>query len=384
MSEDKLKVLFITPYFRPYIGGIERAIEQLSYALLNTKTVAKIGVLTTKYSFPRIPHPEWSDQETTSGHISIFRLNGHPKHALPIYSCPLVWFSPFKIKQYLEAFEPDVIHLVGDGWFWGNLWTWFYFRKKSTFIFTPSYHPLPLRKSWLKIINSILSRLVDKVVPLTETEATYLQKDYHVPISKQQVIAWGATSLSYFTEPPSDDNSLLKIVSVGRLGKHKGQRWLLDVYRKAIPSFNRPTNLILVGGDEGQKDFLQKIVVQHNIVDRVIFTGELEDSKLSEIYWSSDIFALFSQYEAFGLVFLEAMLSKLPVLTHDVGSIKEILKCGAVISDAFDETAAISSLIKLVNDNEYRIALGQQAYNYAKSNFSWESIAAEYLYIYKS
>ena len=58
----------------------------------------------------------------------------------------------------------------------------------------------------------------------------------------------------------SDDNSLLKIVSVGRLGKHKGQRWLLDVYRKAIPSFNRPTNLILVGGDEGQKVLLQAIL----------------------------------------------------------------------------------------------------------------------------
>ena len=153
---------------------------------------------------------------------------------------------------------------------------------------------------------------------------------------------------------------------------------------KAIPSFNRPTNLILVGGDEGQKDLLQKIVVQHNIVDQVMFTGELEDSKLSEIYSSSDIFALFSQYEAFGLVFLEAMLSKLPVLTHDVGSIKEILKSGAIISPPFDENAAVQSLISLVNDNEFRIALGQQAYNYAKSNFSWEAIASEYLSIYKS
>ena len=384
MGEDKLKVLFITPYFRPYIGGIERAIEQLSYALLKTKPVVKIGVLTTKYSFPRIPHSEWPDQEKTSRDISIFRLTGYPKHALPIYSCPLVWFSPFKIKQYLEAFEPDVIHFVGDGWFWGNFWTWFYFRKKATFIFTPSYHPLPLRKSWLKVINSVLSRLVDKVVPLTETEATYLQKDYHVPRSKQQVIAWGATSLCYPIKQPLDNHSLLKIVSVGRLGKHKGQRWLLEVYRKAIPSFNRPTNLILVGGDEGQKDLLQKIVVQHNIVDQVMFTGELEDSKLSEIYSSSDIFALFSQYEAFGLVFLEAMLSKLPVLTHDVGSIKEILKSGAIISPPFDENAAVKSLISLVNDNEFRIALGQQAYNYAKSNFSWESIASEYLSIYKS
>ena len=63
MGTDKLKILFITPYFRPYIGGIERAIEELSHALFKTGTVAKIGVITTKYSFPRIPHPEWPDQE---------------------------------------------------------------------------------------------------------------------------------------------------------------------------------------------------------------------------------------------------------------------------------------------------------------------------------
>ena len=78
MGTDKLKILFITPYFRPYIGGIERAIEELSHALFKTGTVAKIGVITTKYSFPRIPHPEWPDQEITSRNISIFRLKGYP------------------------------------------------------------------------------------------------------------------------------------------------------------------------------------------------------------------------------------------------------------------------------------------------------------------
>ena len=382
MGTDKLKILFITPYFRPYIGGIERAIEELSHALFKTGTVAKIGVITTKYSFPRIPHPEWPDQEITSRNISIFRLKGYPKRALPIYSCPLVWFSPFKIKQYLDTFEPDVIHFVGDGWFWGHFWTWFYFRKRSRFIFTPSNHPLPLRKSWLKVINSILSRLVDKVVPLTNTERAHLQKDYHVPLSKQQVIGWGASSLSRSTNQP--DDRLLKIGSVGRLGKHKGQKWLLDVYRKAIPSFNQPTNLILVGGDEGQRHILEKIVVQNNIIDQVTFTGELEDAELSEVYSSSDIFALFSQYEAFGLVFLEAMLNKLPVLTHDVGSIRDILKSGAIIAPAYDETSAVTSLINLVNDKNYRVALGQQAYNYSRSNFSWSSVASEYLSIYKS
>ncbi|MBO55446.1 MAG: hypothetical protein CL886_07265 [Dehalococcoidia bacterium] len=381
MDPDKLKILFVTPYFRPYIGGIERAIEQLSYSLFETKTVSQISVLTTKYSFPRIPHPEWPDLETTSHNISIFRLKGYPRRSLPIYSCPLVWFSPLQIKTYLELFEPDIIHFVGDGWFWGNLWTWFYFRKRARFIFTPSYHPLPSRKSWLKIINTILSRLVDKVIPLTNTERDYLRSDYHVPLSKQHVIGWGASSLSQSIRKPDDDQ--LKIISVGRLGKHKGQKWLLEIYLKAMPEFNQPTHLILVGGDEGERDILQNFVVKNNISDQVTFTGELEDNQLSEVYSSGDIFALFSQYEAFGLVFLEAMLKKLPVLTHDVGSIKDILKAGAIISPAYDEPSVVTSLINLVNDKEYRVALGEEGYNYARANFSWASVASQYLSIYR-
>ena len=53
-EEEKrpLRVLFLTPYFRPYLGGIERAIEQLAFQLLESGEVAEVGVLTTKYSFP--------------------------------------------------------------------------------------------------------------------------------------------------------------------------------------------------------------------------------------------------------------------------------------------------------------------------------------------
>ena len=47
-----LRVLFLTPYFRPYLGGIERAIERLSFQLLDSPDVEAVGVLTTKYAFP--------------------------------------------------------------------------------------------------------------------------------------------------------------------------------------------------------------------------------------------------------------------------------------------------------------------------------------------
>ena len=74
MKETPLRVLFLTPYFRPYLGGIERAIEQLSFKIMESDQVEAVAVLTTKYAFPRVPHPEWADRDTTPEGIGIYRL----------------------------------------------------------------------------------------------------------------------------------------------------------------------------------------------------------------------------------------------------------------------------------------------------------------------
>lgn len=139
-SGEGLRVLFLTPYFRPYLGGIEWAIEQLSFQLMRSSSVESVGVLTTKCAFPRIPHPQWPDRETTPRGIAIFRLNGYPARSLPLYSVPLVWFSPWQIRCYLREFTPNLIHFVGDGWFWGHLWVWLAYRRRARFIFTPSFN----------------------------------------------------------------------------------------------------------------------------------------------------------------------------------------------------------------------------------------------------
>ena len=76
MDSRPLRVMFLTPYFRPYLGGIERAIEQLSFQMQRSDAIEAVGVLTTKYSFPRHPEPTWDDYETTPEGISIYRLSG--------------------------------------------------------------------------------------------------------------------------------------------------------------------------------------------------------------------------------------------------------------------------------------------------------------------
>ena len=127
MSAPPLRVLFLTPYFRPYLGGIERAIEQLSFQVMKSDQVEAVAVLTTKYAFPRVPHPEWADRDVTPEGISIFRLRGYPKRSIPLYSVPLVWFPPSQVRRYLKEFQPNIVHFVGDGWFWGHFWSWFGF-----------------------------------------------------------------------------------------------------------------------------------------------------------------------------------------------------------------------------------------------------------------
>ncbi len=380
-------MLFLSPYFRPYLGGIERAIERLSFQLMESPEVEAVGVLTTKYSFPPTPHPEWVDRERTPEGVSIFRLTGFPRKSLPLYSVPLVWFSPGQIRQYLDEFNPHVIHFVGDGWFWGHFWAWMWRKGRARFVFTPSYHTLPPSRAWLKPVNRWLCRGVDRVVALTSQEAAQVGRDYGVADEQLAIVGWGASAMgevAYGSETPEvDADERVTILCVGRLSRHKGQAWLLDVYRRARGSFLLPTRLVLVGRDEDAEAELRARARTAGLEDEVVFTGELGDEGLAKWYGRSDIFALFSQYEAFGLVYFEAMLCGMPVLTHEVGANRELLTHGATVVSRFDTNAAVAELVRMVNEPEYRRRLGEEGREYASSEFTWEAVAEKYLALYR-
>ncbi len=410
-SEQALRVMYLTPYYRPYLGGIERAIEELSHQIQQSPQVEAVGVLTTKYSFPRVAQPDWADRETLPDGVEVYRLPGFPRWSPPLYSVPLVWFSPGRVREYLNEFRPNVIHFVGDGWFWGHYWARIHWGKQARFVFTPSFHTLPLARWWLAPINAALCRTVDDIVPLTKQEARGLGRAYLAQRRKQTIIGWGAplpdpdameavrlevdvdkehTDVGV-PHPPGQPASRngnsgsgsLTILCVGRLGRHKAQLWLLDVYREARSRFNKPVRLALVGRDEGDADAIAAYVEEHGLQDEVVVTGEVSDSELARWYARADLFALFSHYEAFGLVFFEAMAYGAPVLSHDVGSNRELLHTGAVVTPRFDRQAAVARLTELVNDDATRRQLGQAARDYALAEFTWPAVAEKYLAVYR-
>ena len=398
MASAPLRVLYLTPYYRPYLGGIERAIEELSHQIQQSPLVEAVGVLTTKYSFPRVAQPDWADRETLPDGVEVFRLPGFPRWSVPLYSVPLVWFSPCRVRQYLDEFRPNVIHFVGDGWFWGHYWARMRWGRRARFVFTPSFHTLPLTRWWLAPLNAALCRVVDDIVPLTQQEARGLRRAYLAPDRKQTIIGWGA--------PPPDPvviesvrgegdwtgmgdgasqvtGDTVTILCVGRLGRHKAQMWFLEAFLEARGRFNKPVRLVLVGRDEGDADAIAGFVETHDLGGEVVVTGEVSDEELARWYARTDLFVLFSHYEAFGLVYFEAMAYGAPVLTHDVGSNRELLHRGAVVTPRFDRQAAVAALVELVNDDGARRAIGDDAREYALAEFTWPAVAEKYLALYQ-
>lgn len=391
MISNGIRVLFLTPYFRPYLGGIERAIEGLAFEYLSSPHVEAVGVLTSKYAFPRIPHPRWPDRETTSEGITILRLSSFPLKSIPLYSVPLVWFPPTQVRRYVSEFDPTVVHFVGDGWFWGHIWTWLWARDRAKLVFTPSFHSLSWNRQWLRLFNIPLCRVVDHIVALTELERDRLRKAYCVPATKLAVIGWGVNTPGAAVKDESNPvdlrgraHSPVQILCVGRLGDHKGQMWLLESYRRARARFQNPARLVFVGRDEGRQADIQAAVRDYGLEQEVAITGEVSDEELERWYAESDAFALFSRYEAFGLVFFEAMANGLPVLTHDVGANRELLARGAVVVPPFHSAAAEAALVRLVNDGDWRKNLGSEGKSNALSRFTWPVVAERYLELYRS
>ncbi|CAI8008512.1 Mannosylfructose-phosphate synthase [Geodia barretti] len=141
--------------------------------------------------------------------------------------------------------------------------------------------------------------------------------------------------------------------------------------------------MVLVGREEDAEEELRAQARAAGLEDEIVFAGEVDDEDLGNWYEESDVFALFSQYEAFGLVYFEAMLVGLPVLTHEVGANRELLTQGARVVPRFDKEAAVSELVRLVNDEEHRRQLSEEAQEYALKEFTWSVVADKYLAVYR-
>lgn len=222
----------------------------------------------------------------------------------------------------------------------------------------------------------------DRIIASTAAETEDLVKLYGASPDKITVIPCGVNPDLF---QPVDRETARRelgldhqkvILFVGRMDPLKGLEQLLEAM--TYMDGERPPILMIVGGDgqsQGQLQALQRMTKELNIEERVKFIGSVAQSKLPLFYSASDVCAIPSHYESFGMVALESLACGTPIVATNVGGMKNIIRneeMGCIVGDNSPLNLAreISDLIWRQEDEAHIKARRDTI-----ADFSWAAIA---------
>src|SRR5256712_1211605 len=174
------------------------------------------------------------------------------------------------------------------------------------------------------------------------------------------------------------------ILYVGRIVREKGIFTLLDAFEK-LRKQGKDVRLVLVG--EGPlKEDLAKEVLRRKLNDRVKLAGFVDEKELVSLYNSSDVFVLASHYEPFGMVALEAMASRVPVVVSNVAGLSEIVEDGitGVKVPVSDSRALADGILRVLDEREFSAQLKENAYRMVQARDRWDMIAEKTIEVYRT
>ncbi len=194
-----------------------------------------------------------------------------------------------------------------------------------------------------------------------------------------EVIPFGTTvrPRSVKTDP---DKLGKDILFVGRLIARKGVEYLLCAVPRIAEAV--PCHVHIVGdGDRASE--LRSVVHEMRVEDLVTFHGVVPNDTLEDLYARADVFVLPAiiddrgDTEGLGVVLVEALSFKTPVVATDVGGIPDVIindQTGLLVPQKSPEAIA-DAVIKLLTDRARAERLADQGFRYACSHFDWSHIA---------
>lgn len=237
-----------------------------------------------------------------------------------------------------------------------------------------------------------LKQNIPMVLPVSTLVKDQLLKIYDIPESKIRVVHPGI-SVDRFSlldramcrhrirERHGLSQSDIVVLFVGMNFEIKRLELVLEGLARAATqgSENSRFKLLVVG--KGKKERYISMAREFGIADRVIFAGVT--SYVEEYYLGSDIFAMPSVFDTFGIAVLEAMMAALPVIISSKVGAKDLIengKQGFVLSEnpsPSDITAAFACL----TEREKRVRLGENGRQVALRH-TWEQTATQVAELY--
>ncbi|MCF8009951.1 MAG: glycosyltransferase family 4 protein [Clostridiales bacterium] len=217
-----------------------------------------------------------------------------------------------------------------------------------------------------------------------------LENIFQIPEDKIKVIPNGVNPENFAIKQHSTNREDYastdeKIVFyVGRLVREKGVQLLLDSAPKVLS--RHPNTKFIISGKGPHMDALRHQAVQLNVAHKVYFTGYVDENLRNSLYSWSDVAVFPSLYEPFGIVAIEAMAARVPVIVADTGGLSEIIVHN---SDGLkfypgNANSLADMILKIFYEPGLSEKLDRNAYQKVKQRFNWTSIANSTLSVYRN
>ena len=208
-----------------------------------------------------------------------------------------------------------------------------------------SYTRLPHRVT--TVSDHVRQHLIDRGVPADRVATVYSPIVLPPPVERSTL----REELGL-----ADDDIVVGCVAVMRATK--GHKDLIDAIAPLMASRPR-LHLVFVGGGSPVFEQTQAYVVELGLQDRIHLMGMRRD--VPNLLAGFDLFALATQQEASGTVYVEAQASGLPVIGTDVGGVSEMFRDGetGILVPPKDARALTEALQRLIDDADLRRRMGE-------------------------
>jgi len=389
---EELTVMMLTWEFPPrIIGGISPHVYHLSKSL--AKNGVKVYVVTC--DFPGAPQ-----HETVDG-VEVFRIDSY-KNPSPNFA---TWVYLMNVNMQKEAAalvnrlggKVDIFH--AHDWLVANagIGLKHVFRKPllATIHSTEIGRRNGLHFDYERMIHETEAWLTYeawKVICCSNYMISHVRWAFGLPEDKLIMVPNGVNIQEYTKNKNTDLRQFRRkfalpeeklVLYVGRLVFEKGTH----VFVNAVPKILGKANAkFVVVGNGYMKEPLSNLVKGMGLAHKVIFTGFVDDETLKNLQRCADVSVVPSLFEPFGIVALEAMAAKSPVVVSDTGGLSEIVEHDVNGVKVYPENpdSLAWGITKVLLDEKYANWIRTNAYRTVLEKYDWDKISQQTKDVYQA
>jgi glycosyltransferase involved in cell wall biosynthesis len=380
--DTALRIVMVVRLFHPWIGGTERQAHRLAQHLV--KQGVEVRVVTGRW-FRGTPRRE------TIGGIEVFRnhalweffgIKGLRKLGGYLYILTLVWHLWRSRHGY------DLIHVHSLNYHTFAAVLAGRLTRRPVIVKLANSGPASdigrMRRGQQLALSGLMLRTAlrcDRFVALNQAIvrdliACGVDRDRIVQIPNGVDTSPDGVKRTY------DLHSPVQLVFVGRLHEQKGVDTLL---RSLSELGRRPHDLpisLQVVGDGPERAKLAELAARLGVSDDVTFLGSRKDA--GSLLRRGDIFVLPSRAEGLSNALLEAMAVGLPVVASNIPGNEDVVDhlSNGLLFSVDDPTSLASALIRVLEDSELRVAIGQRALRTVEEQYELRRVSRRYIELY--